>query len=157
MCSMRGRAGQIVGQGFSGKKTQLGVKMSKTVKQVGSLNLKTMIEEDKLLFNDYEIISELTTFIQKNRSFEAEEGCNDDLAMCLVIYAWLVQQDYFKELTDQDVRKRLYEEQKNQIEQDMAPFGFMSDGLDDTSFVDADGDLWHTDEYGDRSYMWEYH
>ncbi len=156
MCSMRGRAGQIVGQGFSGKKTQLGVKMSKTVKQVGSLNLKTMIEEDKVIFNDYEIISELTTFIQKRNSFEAEEGCNDDLAMCLVIYAWLVQQDYFKELTDQDVRKRLYEEQKNQIEQDMAPFGFMSDGLEETSFVDADGDRWTTDEYGDRSYMWEY-
>ena len=156
MCSMRGRAGQIVGQGFSGKKTQLGVKMSKTVKQVGSLNLKTMIEEDKVIFNDYEIISELTTFIQKRNSFEAEEGCNDDLAMCLVIYAWLVQQDYFKELTDQDVRKRLYEEQKNQIEQDMAPFGFLSDGLEETSFVDADGDRWHTDEYGDRSYMWEY-
>ena len=156
MCSMRGRAGQIVGQGFSGKKTQLGVKMSKTVKQVGSLNLKTMIEEDKVIFNDYEIISELTTFIQKRNSFEAEEGCNDDLAMCLVIYAWLVQQDYFKELTDQDVRKRLYEEQKNQIEQDMAPFGFMSDGLEETSFIDADGDRWSTDEYGDRSYMWEY-
>jgi hypothetical protein len=63
MCSMRGRAGQIVGQGFSGKKTQLGVKMSKTVKKVGSLNLKTMIERINL-FNDYEIISELTTFIQ---------------------------------------------------------------------------------------------
>ena len=156
MCSMRGRAGQIVGQGFSGKKTQLGVKMSKTVKQVGSLNLKTMIEEDKVIFNDYEIISELTTFIQKRNTFEAEEGCNDDLAMCLVIYAWLVQQDYFKELTDQDVRKRLYEEQKNQIEQDMAPFGFMSDGLEETSFVDAEGDRWTTDEYGDRSYMWEY-
>jgi len=157
MCSMRGRAGQIVGQGFSGKKTQLGVKMSKTVKKVGSLNLKTMIESDKLFFNDYEIISELTTFISKSNSFEAEEGCNDDLAMCLVIYAWLVAQDYFKELTDQDVRKRLYEEQKNQIEQDMAPFGFMSDGLDDSSFVDADGDRWFSDEYGDRSYMWEYH
>ena len=88
------------------------------------------------IFNDYEIISELTTFISKHNSFEAEEGCNDDLAMCLVIYAWLVAQDYFKELTDQDVRKRLYEEQKNQIEQDMAPFGFINDGLDDTSFVD---------------------
>ena len=156
MCSMRGRAGQIVGQGFSGKKTQLGVKMSKTVKKVGALNLKTMIEEDKLIFKDYNIISELTPFISKSNSFEAEEGCNDDLAMCLVIYAWLVAQDYFKELTDQDVRKRLYEEQKNQIEQDMAPFGFISDGLDDTSFVDSEGDLWHTDEYGDRSYMWEY-
>ncbi len=156
MCSMRGRAGQVVGQGFSGKKTQLGVKMSKTVKKVGALNLKTIIESDKLLFKDYEILSELTTFIQKSNSFEAEDGCNDDLAMCLVIYAWLVAQDYFKELTDQDVRKRLYDEQKNQIEQDMAPFGFISDGLDDESFVDSEGDRWHTDEYGDRSYMWEY-
>ena len=156
MCSMRGRAGQIVGQGFSGKKTQLGVKMSKTVKKVGSLNLKTLIEENKLIFQDYEIISELTTFISKHNSFEAEEGCNDDLAMCLVIYAWLVQMDYFKELTDQDVRKRLYEEQKNQIEQDMAPFGFLNDGLGDDSFVDSEGDRWTTAEYGDRSYMWEY-
>ena len=156
MCSMRGRAGQIVGQGFSGKKTQMGVKMSKTVKKVGSLNLKTLIEADKVLFQDYEIISELTTFISKSNSFEAEEGCNDDLAMCLVIYAWLVCQDYFKEMTDTDIRKKLYEDQKNQIEQDMAPFGFINDGLEDTSFVDAEGDRWNTDEYGDRSYMWEY-
>ena len=157
MSSMRGRSGQVIGQGFSGKKVQLGVKMSKTVKKVGSLNLKTLIEEDKVYFNDYDLISELTTFIQKHNSFEAEEGCNDDLAMCMVIYAWLVAQEYFKELTDQDVRKRLYEEQKNQIEQDMAPFGFMSDGLDDEgSFVDDEGDRWHTDEYGDRSYMWDY-
>jgi hypothetical protein len=157
MCSMRGRAGQIVGQGFSGKKTQLGVKMSKTVKKVGALNLKTIIEEDKLIFNDYDVISELTTFISKNNSFEAEDGCNDDLAMCLVIYAWLVAQDYFKELTDQDIRKRLYEEQKNQIEQDMSPFGFVVDGLNNEgSFVDSTGDRWFTDEYGDMSYMWDY-
>jgi len=161
MASMRGRAGQVIGQGFSGKKTQMGVKMSKTVKKVGSLNLKALIEADKIIFKDYEIISELTTFIQKHNSFEAEEGCNDDLAMCLVIYAWLVQNDYFKELTDQDVRKRLYDEQKNQIEQDMAPFGFMDDGLDSDSFTDADGDRWFQgskagDEYGDMSHMWEY-
>ena len=157
MCSMRGRAGQIVGQGFSGKKTQLGLKMSKTVKKIGCLNLKTMIEEDKLIFNDYEIISELTTFIQKHNSFEAEEGCNDDLAMCLVIYAWLVAQDYFKELTEQDVRKRLYEEQKNQIEQDMSPFGFIVDGTERNAVeIDSEGDVWHTDEYGDMSYMWDY-
>ena len=162
LCSMRGRAGQIVGQGFSGKKTQLGVKMSKTVKKVGCSNLKTLIEDEKLIFNDYEIISELTTFIQKHNSFEAEEGCNDDLAMCLVIYAWLVAQDYFKELTDQDVRKRIYEDQRDQIEQDMSPFGFIVDGTEDESFVDADGDRWYTDEYGDKGggvdmdYMWNY-
>ena len=102
-------------------------------------------------------MSELTTFIQKSNSFEAEEGCHDDLAMCLVIYAWLVQCDYFKELTDQDVRQKLYEEQKNAIEQDMAPFGFMDDGLGDDGELDNDGDRWfQADEYGDRSFMWEY-
>ena len=156
MASMRGRNGQVVGIGFSGKKTQLGVRTTAAVKKLGCSNLKTLLEDDKILVKDYEIISELTTFSQKHNSFEAEEGCNDDLAMCLVLFAWLVAQDYFKEMTDNDVRKRLYEEQKNQIEQDMAPFGFMSDGLDDETFVDKDGDLWKTDEYGDRSYMWDY-
>ena len=77
--------------------------------------------------------------------------------MCLVIFAWLVAQDYFKEMTDNDIRKRIYEEQRNQIEQDMAPFGFISDGLDETTFTDDSGDRWYSDEYGDKSYMWEYH
>ena len=156
MASMRGRNGQIVGQGFSGKKTQLGVRTTAAVKKLGCSNLKTLIEDHKLTTCDYEIISELTTFAQKHNSFEAEEGCNDDLAMCLVIFAWLVQQEYFKEMTDNDIRKRIYEEQKNQIEQDMAPFGFIETGLEDTQFVDKEGDVWHTDEYGDRSYMWDY-
>ncbi|BCV00122.1 MAG: hypothetical protein CM15mV32_1170 [Caudoviricetes sp.] len=156
MASMRGRNGQIVGQGFSGKKTQLGVRTTSAVKKLGCSNLKTLIEDHKLLTCDYEIISELTTFAQKHNSFEAEEGSNDDLAMCLVLFAWLVQQDYFKEMTDNDIRKRIYEEQKNQIEQDMAPFGFINTGLEDNQFVDKDGDVWHTDEYGDRSYMWDY-
>ena len=157
MCAMRGRAGQIVGQGFSGNKTQLGVKMSVTVKKIGCANLKNIVEDDKLIFNDYEIISELTTFIQKKQSFEADEGFHDDLVMCMVIFAWLVQQEYFKELTDNDIRKRIYEDQKNQIEQDMAPFGFITTGLEgDEGFV-TDGSLW---EYGDTqedvSYMWEF-
>ena len=84
--------------------------------------------------------------------------------MCLVIFAWLVAQDYFKEMTDNDIRKRIYEEQKNQIEQDMAPFGFIETGLEADTFVDSEGDMWtktnsdswNTDEYGDRSYMWDY-
>ena len=156
MAAMRGRAGQVVGTGFSGKKSQLGVRMTAAVKKLGCSNLKTMMEDDKLLTTDYEIISELTTFAQKGNSFEAEEGCNDDLAMCLVIFSWLVAQDYFKEMTENDVRKRIYEEQRNQIEQDMAPFGFIETGFETSNFVDADGDRWYADEYGDKSYMWDY-
>lgn len=173
MCAMRGRAGQLVGSGFSGKKSQLGVRTTAAVKKLGCSNLKLLIEDDKLLVNDYDIIAEMTTFIQKHNSFIAEEGCNDDLVMCLVIFAWLVAQDYFKEMTDNDIRKRIYEEQKNQIEQDMSPFGFISDGLEDMEvFVEQEtGDrwmfatpenqiqteeVWSVDEYGDRSYMWDY-
>ena len=165
MCAMRGRAGQIVGQGFSGNKTQMGVKMSKTVKAQGCSNLKTLIEDDKLIVKDYNIVSELTTFIQNKQSFEADEGYHDDLVMCLVIFSWLVQQEYFKEMTDQDIRRRIYEEQKNQIEQDMSPFGFIDDGLEDEKIVDEEGNVWtidmnsddyKLDEYGDREFMWEY-
>ena len=116
MCSMRGRAGQVVGQGFSGSKVQLGVKMSTAVKKTGCANMKQLIEDDKLIFNDYDIIAELTTFIQKGQAWEAEEGCNDDLAMCLVIFSWLATSDYFRELHDSDVRARMYAEQKEAIE-----------------------------------------
>jgi hypothetical protein len=161
MCAMRGRAGQQVGTGFSGKKTQMGVRMTAAVKKTGCSNLKALVEEDKLITSDYDIIAELTTFVQKKQSWEAEDGCHDDLAMCLVIFAWLVAQDYFREMTDNDVRKRIYEDQKEQIEQDMAPFGFISDGLDDESFMEG-GDRWTVDKemsstYGDMSYMWEYY
>ena len=168
MCAMRGRSGQVVGQGFSGNKVQMGVKMSKTVKAQGCSNLKTLIEDDKLLARDYNIVAELTTFIQNKQSFEADEGYHDDLVMCLVIFAWLAQQEYFKEMTDQDIRRRIYEEQKNQIEQDMAPFGFIDDGLEDETIVDDKGNIWtidmneqdsakwKVDEYGDRDFMWNY-
>ena len=160
MCAMRGRAGQVVGQGFSGNKTQMGVKMSTTVKKTGCANMKQLIEDDKLLISDYDVIAELTTFIQKGQAWEAEDGCNDDLAMCLVMFSWLATSDYFRELNDADVRHRMYLEQKEQIEADMAPFGFISDGLDEESFVDPEGQVWSNastvGEYGDMSYMWDY-
>ena len=162
MSSMRGRAGQVVGQGFSGSKVQLGVKMSTTVKKTGCANMKQLIEDDKLVFNDYDIIAELTTFIQKGQAWEAEEGCNDDLSMCLVIFSWLATSDYFRELHDNDVRTRMYLEQKEAIEADMAPFGFMDDGLQEEVIVDPQGQTWHNAEresiaeYGDMSYMWDY-
>ena len=83
--------------------------------------------------------------------------------MCLVIFSWLATSDYFRELHDSDVRMRMYQEQKDAIEADMAPFGFVSDGVnDEETFTDDEGDRWNTnsdwnvDEYGDRSYMWDY-
>ena len=86
---------------------------------------------------------ETITYILKGSSkYEADDGSNDDLVMCLVLFAWLSNQTYFKELTDSDIRARLYEEQRNAIEQDMAPFGFVQDGISSTeeeSFTDPYG------------------
>jgi len=156
MAAMRGRAGQQLGQGFSGKKTQLGVKMSTAVKQVGCSNLKALIEDDKLMIQDYDTIAELTTFIQKGNSFQAEDGCHDDLAMCLVMFAWMAMQEYFKEMHDNDVRQRIYDDQRDSIEQDMSPFGFVSDGLDDDHIIDAQGERWELAEYGDVQHMLDF-
>ena len=153
MVAMRGRAGQQLGQGFSGKKTQLGIKMSTAVKQIGCSNLKALIEDDKLIIKDYDTIAELTTFIQKGQSFQAEDGCNDDLAMCLVIFAWMALQPYFKEMHDNDVRQRIFDDQRDAIEQDMAPFGLINDGLEDDLIIDAQGERWEIAEYGDIQHM----
>ena len=144
MASMRGRAGQVVGGGFSGGKAQLGVRTTKAVKKLGCSNLKQIIETDKLIITDYDLINEFSTFILKGQSFEAEEGHTDDLAMCCVIFAWLVEQTYFKELTDDDIRARMFLEQQHQLEQDMAPFGFIDDGLghDGPTMTDEYGTVW---------------
>ena len=145
MASMRGRAGQVVGGGFSGGKAQLGVRTTKAVKKMGCSNIKQIIETDKLIINDYNLINEWSTFILKGQSYEAEEGHCDDLAMCCVLFGWLVQQTYFKELTDDDIRARMYAEQQGQLEQDMAPFGFLDNGIDDPhgeTVIDEYGQRW---------------
>jgi len=144
MSSVNGRAGQVIGQGLYGRNSQYGLKISKQVKRVGCSNLKTIIEDDKVLIRDFEIISELTTFISKNNSYEAEIGCNDDLISCLVIFAWLIVQDYFKDLTNNDVRKKISEEQKEQLDLELAPLGYFNNGMDDDEKIidKKTGDVW---------------
>ena len=143
--SMKGRAGQQVGGGF-GKNIQLGIRTSKQLKRIGCSTLKEMIESDKLIISDFDTISELTTFAVKNNSYEAEEGSNDDLAMTLVIFSWLVQQRYFKDLTDLDIRKKLADEQMRALEEDLLPFGIIDDGREVQTFTDNSGTTWTVDE-----------
>ena len=149
--SMKGRAGQQIGGGFA-KNIQLGIRTSKQLKRIGCSALKEMIESDKLIISDFDTISELTTFAVKNNSYEAEEGSNDDLAMTLVIFSWLVQQRYFKDLTDLDIRKKLADEQMKALEDDLLPFGIIDDGRDAETFTDNSGTTWTIDE-NSRAYF----
>ena len=144
MASMRGRAGQVLGGGFSGGRAQLGVRTTKAVKKIGCSNLKQMIEDNKLIVEDFDTINELSTFIVKGSSFEADSGCNDDMVACLFIFGWCTDQTYFKELTNNDIREQMYRENQDQLEQDMAPFGFVVNGLEDENIGTA------VDEYGTR-------
>jgi hypothetical protein len=139
--SMKGRAGQQIGGGFS-KNIQLGIRTSKQLKRIGCATLKEMIETDKLIVPDFETIAELTTFASRHNSFEAEEGTHDDLAMTLVIFAWLVQQRYFKDITNLDLRQKMYEEFEEQFEQDMLPFGIIDDGREEDTYTDNTGQKW---------------
>jgi hypothetical protein len=144
MTTQKGRAGQILGAMFSGRGSSLGIRMTKATKKVGCANLKTLIEGDKIVVNSFKIIQEMSTFAKKGQSWQAEDGSNDDLMMCLVIFGWVSNQGYFKELTDQNARMQMYAEQQNLIEQDMAPFGFVDDGVTDPLDEET------IDEYGDR-------
>jgi hypothetical protein len=119
---------QAIGGGFGGVKNQLGVNTDKRVKRIGCHNFKAMVEEDKLLITDPDTISEISTFIEKRGSYEADEGYHDDLVMPLVLFGWLTTQSYFKELNNINMRKIMYEKQIKAIEEDLTPFGFYDDG-----------------------------
>lgn len=141
---MMGRKGQVVNGGF-GKvgQSQMGVKTSVAVKRIGCSILKNLIEDSKLLIEDYSIIDELCSFVAKGDSFEAEEGHHDDLVMTLVLFSWLTTHDYFKSITGSDIRKDLYESKIKLLEEEMTPFGFIETGLEENTFTDDTGTVWN--------------
>lgn len=159
MCSVSSRKGQIVGQNFS-EKAAWGVKMQKNVKKIGCLNLKALIEEDKLIINDLETIDELSTFIAKGASWEADDGKNDDLVMTLVIFAWLCTNQYFKDLQDQDLRKKIFEEKMSREDNEILPFGFVNLGIETVVEKDTDGTMWlptnRESEVDELAELWDY-
>jgi hypothetical protein len=146
----RDSKGQRVSGGFAGAgKTQLGVVTDKRVKRIGCFNFKSLVEEKKLLIHDADVISEISTFIEKKNSYEADEGYHDDLVMPLVLFSWLTTNIYFKEITDVNLREAIYREKIKQIEEEMLPIGFIDDGQQEEFMVEG-GDVWsNNDRNGD--------
>ena len=138
--SVKGRAGQQVSGGFS-TGTQFGVRTTKQVKRIGTSNLKDLIENDKLIIEDFDIISELASFIGKKQSYEAEEGAHDDLVMTCVLFAWLVRQTYFRDITDVDIRQKLYEDKIRMLEDEQLPFGIIDDGQPEEGILNGPEDI----------------
>jgi hypothetical protein len=117
----------IVAKAWASNHTQLGVRTTKLVKRIGCATIKDVIETSKLIIEDFEIIEQLTTFTLQKNTYKADEGCYDDLVMCLVLFGWLIRQDFFKELTNSDFRAKMLLQQKHYLEQEVMPFGFMHD------------------------------
>lgn len=143
MSMNKGRSGQVLNGGFGRGEAIFGVRTTMQVKKLGCSILKSMVEQDKLIIEDEEIILELLSFIAKNNSYAADEGHTDDLAMCLVLFSWLTKQSYFKEITDIDIRRELFQKEIDNIEQDdWLGFGFIStQENDDTETWDGQ-DRW---------------
>lgn len=125
--TVKGRAGQIMGAGFA-QNNQRGVRTTKQVKRLGCVNMKTMIEKQQIILNDFHVINELSTFIHKGNGYEAESGAHDDLVMCIVLLAWATTQTFFKELTDTDFRAKILAEREKMWEDEVLPFAFYDDG-----------------------------
>ena len=130
-----GRSGKRISAGYS-KRCDKGIRTTKTVKSVGCSILKLLIEQDQLIINDFQTIKELSTFSRKRNSFEAESGAHDDLVMCLVLFAWLSDQAYFKEITDINTLIELKEKSEQEMMDNLLPFGFHDDGLPDENVIE---------------------
>lgn len=142
---------QSMGAGFS-RGSQLGIKMSPQVKRIGCSNLKTLIENNKLIINDFDTISQLTTFVSSHNSFKAEEGSNDDIVMTLVMFAWMTTQQYFKEIVNHDLRKQMQLEMLNQSDEEIPSFGLYDDGTDKNYVVEG-GDVWLSKDESENFFM----
>ena len=123
-----GRSGKRISSGFAGKGADKGIRTTKIVKSIGCSILKLLVEQNQLIVNDYQTINELSTFSKKGNSYEAESGKHDDLVMCLVLFSWITEQQYFKDYTDINTLMSLREKTEEEMEQDMSPFGFVFDG-----------------------------
>lgn len=135
---------QQLSAGFA-RGIQMGLKMSPQVKRIGCSNLKALIEGDKLIINDFDTYSELTTFVAKKNSFAAEDDANDDLVMALVLFGWVTTQKYFREIVNHDLRKQIQVENMNQYDEEMVPAPIMDDGIGSQSQLELiDGDLWES-------------
>ena len=131
-----GRAGKILTGGF-GKRVDNGIRTTKLVKATGCSMLKMLIEQDQLIIQDQDTIEELSRFSKKKNSFEAEAGFHDDLVMNLVLFAWMTEQPYFKDMTDINTLVKLREKTEEQIEEELLPFGFVDVG--DEFYYEDDG------------------
>jgi hypothetical protein len=149
--TMRGRKGQVLDGGFGSGTSQFGVRTTEVVKRSGCSILKSLVEADRLVIQDFDVIKELFAFVAKKNSFEAEVGYNDDLVMTLVLFGWLSTQPYFKDLSSMDIRKDIYQETINKLEEEMTPFGFIDDGMDDQpATTESDGTQWFRERQSDR-------
>ena len=142
MTTIRGRKGQTIDGGFGAADSQLGIRTTKAVKRLGCSLLRTFIEDDKLIFYDYNIVKELVSYVAKNHSFEADVGHNDDLISCLVLFCWLSTQGYFSDLTNMNIRRQVFDEKLKQIEEELTPFGFIENGIDPDLEIDDQGIGW---------------
>ena len=119
---------QVVSGGFGGGKTQLGVNTDKKVKRIGCHNFKSLVEENKLIIEDADTISEISTFIEAKGTYMADDGYHDDLVMSLVLFSWLTTNPYFKDLNNINLREIMYKKQMQAIEDELTPFGVYDDG-----------------------------
>lgn len=150
--NVKGRAGQVISGGFSSNR-QLGVRTTKKVKRIGCSTLKDLVEDNKIIIEDFDLIEEMSNFITKKDSYEADEGYHDDLVMCLVLFSWLIRQSYFKDLTNSDIRERFLKDKEAMIEADLLPFGFKYDAVDDNIKEVADPYSVHNHDYR-QSNIW---
>lgn len=126
-----GRSGKRISGGF-GKNVDRGIFTSEKVKIIGCSILKLLIEQQQLIICDEATIAELKRFSKKNNSYAAEKGAHDDTVMCLVLFAWLSDQGYFREITDIHTLQMLRETTDDDLNSMILPFFFTSSyGEDD--------------------------
>jgi hypothetical protein len=143
-----GRLGKKLSLGI-GKKTDIGIRMTSSVKKLGCSILKLIVEQGQLALCDAETIGELSTFSKKGSSYEAEDGRHDDCVMPLVAFAWMTTTDFFKEISGKSSTK-VSDYEENQLASNLLSVGVYyngNDGRDELIKFEGDDSWWKACDY----------
>ena len=134
------------------KADSIGIEMTRKTKRLGCSGIKDLLENNKIDIADENTIMEISTFVSKGISYEAQDGNHDDLMMNLVMFGYFCSTQYFTDMTDINLKEMMFKQRMKEIEDDLPGFGYQSTGMENIVTMTEDqmmGREWAVEETED--------
>ena len=115
---------------FNELDNRYGIRMSEAKKRRAIKQMEIEFEKGRVEVNDYDYIHELSVFVQKGKSYEADDGEHDDLVMSSALLFWLMSYDNLYKEHISNKENYMKSVHGIEAEENEAPLIFFENGID---------------------------